>query len=110
MGANTIVITAPLDYNSSTSTGSSTMYFYAHPSFIVMWSSCAASSGFSGTQIFNGNGASGALINSIGTGMSAGYGIEYKASTSGNNRMYIIKTTYSYNEVTIFYPSSITVQ
>lgn len=98
-----------MDYSSSTTSGS-TMYFYAHPSFIVMWSSCAASSGFSGTQIFNGEGAGGILINSIGTKMSAGYGIVYTVATSGSNRIYTITTSYSYNEVTIFYPSSITVQ
>ena len=49
-GVNTITITAPLDYNSSTTSGS-TMYFYAHPSFIVMWSCCAASSGFSDSTL-----------------------------------------------------------
>ena len=74
-----------------------------------MWS-CMSSAGYSGTQIFNGHGGGGALINSIGTGMSAHYGIDYSANTSGNNRIYIIKITYSNNEVTIFYPSSITVQ
>ena len=86
------------------------MHFYAHPSFIVMWSSCASSSGFSGTQIFNGNGAVGTLINSIGTEMDVGYGIAYTVATSGSNRIYTITTSFSYNEVTIFYPSSITVQ
>ena len=44
-GVNTITITAPLDYNNST------YNIFTHPSFIVMWSCCAASSGFSDSTL-----------------------------------------------------------
>lgn len=109
-GVNNIKITVPMDYNESTVASGATHYLVAHPSFIVMWSCCKASAGFSGTQIFQGNGFGGVLTNSIGNAMSGSYGIDYTVSTSGNNRIYTIKASLAYNEVTIFYPSSITVQ